>query len=311
MRYFIKEGVAMRRARICGLIAILPLACYGEDKKPDKKKDPAEIGNRKIAGGPNFFSLEKEMALGRLLAIEVTRQARILEDPIVSEYVSRIGQNLVRNSDVAFPVAIKIVDSEDLNAFALPGGYVFVNTGLIRLSETEAELASAMAHEIAHVAARHATRQATRDQLASMAAIPVIIGTGGWGGLAARQAMGIGVPLGFLKFSRVYETEADMLGLQYLYAAGYDPTAAIDILERVESAEHKRPGAISRLFDTHPMTADRIRKTQKNIDELLPGKPEYVVTTSEYEDVRARLIGLHAKRVEAAKPSLLKKPRHD
>ncbi|MDQ6664457.1 MAG: M48 family metallopeptidase [Acidobacteriota bacterium] len=301
----------MRRVPICGLLAFLSFACFGADKNAGKKKDPSEIGHRKVAGGPNFYSLEKEMALGRLLAVEVTRQARILDDPIVSEYVNRIGQNLVRNSDVTFPVTIKIIDSEDLNAFALPGGFVFVNTGLIRLSETEAELASAMAHEIAHVAARHATRQATRDQLASIAAIPIMIGMGGWGGLAARQAMGIGVPLGFLKFSRVYETEADMLGLQYLYAAGYDPTASIDILERIESAERKRPGAISKLFDTHPMTADRIQKTQKNIDQLLPGKPEYVVTTSEYEDVRARLLKLQAKRVEAAPPSLLKKRRDD
>lgn len=300
----------MRRTLVCGLIAVLPLVCYA-DKKPDKKKDPAAIGDRKVAGGPNFYSLEKEMALGRLLAVEVARQARILDDPIVSEYVNRIGQNLVRNSDVAFPVAIKIIDSDDLNAFAVPGGYVFVNTGLIRLSETEAELASAIAHELAHVAARHATRQATRDQLATIASIPIIIGTGGWGGLAVQQAMGIGVPLGFLKFSRVYETEADMLGLQYLYAAGYDPSASIDILERVESAERKRPGAISKLFDTHPMTADRIQKTQKNIDELLPGKPQYVVTTSEYEDIRARLIRLQARRVEAAKPSLFKKRRDD
>ncbi|MDQ6707821.1 MAG: M48 family metallopeptidase [Acidobacteriota bacterium] len=295
----------MRRVPICGLI-VLSLACYGADKK----RDPSEIGNRKVAGGPNFYSLEKEMALGRSLAVEVTRQARIFDDPIVSEYVNRIGQNLVRNSDVTFPVTIKIIDSEDLNAFALPGGFVFVNTGLIRLSETEAELASAMAHEIAHVAARHATRQATRDQLANMAAIP-LIWMGGWGGLAARQAMGLGVPLGFLKFSRVYETEADMLGVEYLYAAGYDPSASIDILERIESAERKRPGAISKLFDTHPMTADRIQKTQKNIDELLPGKPEYVITTSEYEDVRARLVKLHAKRVEAARPSLFKKRRDD
>ncbi|MDQ2900158.1 MAG: M48 family metallopeptidase [Acidobacteriota bacterium] len=293
------------------MIAILPLVCYGADTKADKKKDPAEIGNRKVAGGPNFYSLEKEMALGRLLSIEVARQARILDDPIVSEYVNRVGQNLVRNSDVTFPVTIKIIDSDDLNAFALPGGYVFVNTGLIRLSETEAELASAMAHEIAHVAARHATRQATRDRLVSMATIPLVIGMGGWAGVAAQQAMGIGVPLGFLKFSRVYETEADMLGVQYLYAAGYDPTASIDILERIESAERKRPGAISKLFDTHPMTADRIQKTEKIIDELLPGKPQYVVTTSEYEEIRARLIIFQAKREEAAKPSLFKKRRDD
>lgn len=300
----------MRSLSILGLVGIAALAIPGHAR--DKRKDPAEIGNRKVANGPNFYSVEKEIALGRQLAIEVQRQARLLNDPIVSEYVNRIGQNLVRNSDVTFPVTIQVIESDELNAFTLPGGFVFVNTGLIRLTETEAELAAAMAHELAHVAARHATRQATRDQMVNLATIPLGV-AGGWAGIAARQAAGIGIPLGFLKFSRVFESEADLLGLQYLYAAGYDPSASIDIFERVESTERKKPGAISKLFDTHPMTADRIRKTQKNIDEIIPGKPEYVVNTSEYEDIRGRLIRLQdrTKMRESTGPRLRRTPGAD
>ncbi len=287
------------------VLAVLAIPGYGRDKR----KDPTKIGNRRVAHGPNFYSVEKEMALGRQLAIEVQRQARLLKDPITSEYVNRLGQNLVRNSDVTFPVIIRIIESDELNAFTLPGGFVFVNTGLIRLTETEAELAAAMAHELAHVAARHATRQATRDQMVNLATIPLGV-AGGWAGIAARQAAGIGIPLGFLKFSRVFETEADLLGLQYLYAAGYDPSASIDIFERIESTERRKPGAISKLFDTHPMTADRIRSTQKNIDAILPGKPEYVVNTSEYEDIRARLIKLQSrtKAGDPSRPRLRKMP---
>lgn len=271
----------------------------------DKKNDPSEIGNRKVTGGPNFYSIEKEIALGRQLALEVERQTKLFDDPIVSEYINRLGQNLARHSDVTFPVHFKITDSGQPNAFTLPGGHIFIDTGLIRLSESESELAATLAHELAHVAARHATRQATVTQLANGATISLIFIAGPVGALA-RNAANVMAPMGFLKYSRVFETEADLLGLQYMYDAGYDPSSSVDIFERLEAVEKKKPGTVAQLFKTHPITADRIRKSQKNIQEILPPKTEYVIDTSDYEDIRQRMIEIIDSR--RAVPSMERKP---
>jgi predicted Zn-dependent protease len=261
----------------------------------DKKKDPEEIGNRDVGKGVNFYSLEKEIALGKQLAQEVEREAKIIDDPVIAEYVNRVGQNLVRNSDAKVPFTIKVLDSEEVNAFALPGGFFFVNSGLILKADNEAELAGVMAHEIAHVAARHGTRQATRGAIINYASIPLIF-MGGWTGYAIRQGAGLAIPMGFLTFSRGFEREADYLGLQYLYKAGYDPTAFVDFFEKIESMEKKKPGTLAKVFSTHPMTEDRISASQKEIEAVLKAKPEYVVSTSEFSDVKTRLAMMHNKR---------------
>src|SRR3981189_2795079 len=221
------------------------LVTFSSAVAKDKNKDPDEIGNRDVGKGVNFYSIEKEIALGKQLAQEVERQAKIIEDPIIAEYVNRVGQNLVRNSDAKVPFTIKVLDSEEVNAFALPGGFFFVNTGLVLKAESEAELAGVMAHEIAHVAARHGTRQATRGQLINYGSIPLIF-IGGWAGYAIRQGLSLAIPLGFLKFSRGFESEADMLGLQYMYKAGYDPTAFVDFFEKIESLEKRNPGTMAK-----------------------------------------------------------------
>jgi beta-barrel assembly-enhancing protease len=281
-----------------GLVAALTLALspsQGFAKEKDKKKDPEAIGDRDVGKGINFYSLEKEIALGKQVAQEVERQARVIDDPVIAEYVNRVGQNLVRNSDVKVPVTIKVLDAEEVNAMALPGGFFFVNSGLILKAETEAELAGVMAHEIAHIAARHGTRQATRGQVVNLASIPLIF-MGGWTGYGIRQATSVLVPIGFLKFSRAFESEADLLGLQYLYKAGYDPTAFVDFFEKIQSAEKKKPGTMSKVFSSHPMTDDRIKNSQKNIQEILDAKPEYVVTTSEFNDVKSRLASVLNRR---------------
>ena len=188
----------------------------------------------------------------------------MMDDPIIAEYVNRVGQNLARNSDAKVPFTFQVIDDDTLNAFALPGGFVFVHTGLIHAAETEAEMASAMAHEIAHVAARHMTRQACRAQIANIATIPLIF-LGGWRGYAIRQGAGLAIPMTFLSFSRGFEAEADYLGLQYLYAAGYDPTASIDMFEKMMSLQKRKPGSIAKVFSTHPMNDDRLKKTQAEI----------------------------------------------
>ena len=277
----------------------------------DKKKDPDEIGNRDVGKGVNFYSIEKEIALGKGLAMDVERQAKIVDDPVIAEYVNRLGQNLVRNSDAKVPFTIKVIDTEEVNAFALPGGFFFVNSGLILKADTEAELAGVMSHEIAHVAARHGTRQATRGEIAQLATIPLIF-MGGWTGYGIQQAASVAIPIGFLSFSRGFESEADLLGLEYMYKSGYDPEAFVDFFEKIQSLEKKKPGTMAKVFSTHPMTDDRIKVAQKNIQEYLKERPEYVVTTSEFNDVKTRLMAMHNKRKvdtqDMNRPTLRKAP---
>jgi beta-barrel assembly-enhancing protease len=291
------------------------LACSApasaQDKAAQNKKDDInQIGNRDVGKGVNFYSLEKEMALGKQLAQEVQRQAKIVDDPLVSEYVNRVGQNLVRNSDAKVPFTFQVIENEVPNAFALPGGYVFVNTGLIEVAEEEDELAGAMAHEIAHVAARHLTREATKSQIFRTGVVPLSVILGGWLGLAVGQGANLAAPLGFLAFSRADESEADYLGVQYLYAAGYDPTALIDIFERLDALSRRQPGAASHYFlSTHPRDSDRIQKTQKEIQQILPARDEYVVNTSDYVAMRERVFAREAEKKPAAgqnPPTLLK-----
>jgi predicted Zn-dependent protease len=298
--------------RVPNLVAILlfscPLLLVAAD---NKEKDPDEIGNRDVAKGVNFYSIEKEIAIGKALAQQVERQAKIIDNPVIAEYVNRVGQNLVRNSDAKVPFTIKVIDTEEVNAFALPGGFFFVNSGLLMKTDSEAELAGVMAHEIGHVAARHATRQATRGEIAQLATIPLIF-MGGWTGYGIRQAAGVAIPVSFLSFSRAQEAEADLLGLEYMYKTGYDPVAFVNFFEKIESLEKKKPGTMAKVFSTHPPTDDRIAVAQKHIQQLLKERPEYVITTSEFNDVKIRLMALHNKRKvdnqDPNRPTLRKAP---
>ena len=240
------------------------------------------------------------------MAQEIERQARIVDDPIISEYVNRLAQNLVRSSDAKVPFTVKVIDSSEVNAFALPGGFMFVNTGLILKAQNEAELAGVLAHEIAHVAARHGTKQATRGQLANIASIPLIF-MGGWAGYAVRQAAGLAVPMGFLQFSRGMEREADRLGLEYMYEGGYDPVAFLDFFERIQTLEKKKPGTLAKVFSSHPPTGDRIKRAQKEIQSELAPRPEYVLDTSEFREVHKRVAQLHRRnndRQDDTRPTL-------
>jgi predicted Zn-dependent protease len=281
------------------LIALIATSAFAGD---DKKNDPNQIGDRDVGKCLNFYSVEKEMALGKQLAEEVARQAKVVDDSILSEYVNRIGQNLARNSDAKVPFTFRLLQNDVPNAFALPGGYIFVHTGLIGIASEEDEFAAALAHEIAHVAARHLTCRDTKAQLANMGTIPLSILLGGWGGFAARQAAGAAIPMTFLSFSRHDESEADFLGVQYMWAAGYDPTGAISIFEKLETLQRTQPTAVSKLLSTHPMDSDRIAKTQAEIDKILPSKPQYIVTSSDYTNMRQRLLTMENRR-KAADPN--------
>jgi predicted Zn-dependent protease len=281
----------MNRPAIWLLVVTLVVpAAFAKDKSKNKDPEPDDPGK-----GVNLYSLDRELVLGRGMAAEVERESRLLDDPVVSEYVNRIGQNLVRNSDAKLPFTIKVIDSDEINAFALPGGFMFVDTGLVLKADNEAELAGVLAHEIAHVAARHGTRQASRATILNYATIPLIF-MGGAAGYAVRQAAMLALPLGFLQFSRGFETQADYLGLQYVDRSGYDPNAFVDFFEKIETLEKHKPGTIARAFSSHPMTASRIRNAQKEIQQDLQAHPQYVLDTSEFHEVRARLATLQDRR---------------
>jgi len=256
----------------------------------NSKEDVDAIGNRNVGKGVNFYSLEHEIALGKSLAQEVERSSKMIDDPVVTEYVNRVGQNLVRNSDAKVPFTIKVIDSDEVNAFALPGGFFYVNSGLILRAQEESELAGVMAHEISHVCARHGTKNATKGQAMQLAMIPLmLLGPGGWAGYGIYEAASLAIPVTYLKFSRDAEREADYLGLQYMYKAGYDPNSYVTFFERIQADEKRRPGTIPKVFSTHPPTPDRIEASQKEIARILPAKQEYIVTTSEFDSVKGRL----------------------
>ncbi|HST12743.1 MAG TPA: M48 family metalloprotease [Terriglobales bacterium] len=266
-------------------------------KHDGSKNDVNAIGNRKVGGRGlgDWYSLEGEIRMGKQYAQEVEATSKLIRDPVITEYVNRIGQNLVRNSDAQVPFTIKVVDSDEVNAFALPGGFFYVNSGLILAADEESELAGVMAHEIAHVAARHATRQMTRAQWANIGTIPLIF-VGGGIGYAVRSVAGLALPMGFLAFSRSFESEADYLGLQYMYKAGYDPNAYVAFFEKLQAREKKKAGTLAKAFSTHPQTPDRITKSQDEIARILPSRQQYIVTTSEFSDVKARLASLENRR---------------
>lgn len=254
-------------------------------------RDISAIGNRNVGCGRglgNWYSIEGQIRMGKQFSQQVESQSKMISDPVITEYVNRVGQNLVRNSDSQVPFTIKVIDSDDINAFALPGGFFYVNSGLILAADNEAEMAGVMAHEIAHVAACHAARENTRGQLLNLASIPLIF-VGGGIGYAGYEAAGLALPLTFLKFSRSFESEADFLGVEYMYKAGYDPQAFTQFFEKVEAKEKKKPGTLAKAFETHPQTPDRMSKSQQEISTLLPPAPQYKLDSSEFQDIKARL----------------------
>jgi predicted Zn-dependent protease len=265
-------------------------------------EDPAMIGKRNINGGiiaKMSGSTEKEVRIGRELAAEVDRQAKFIDDPAITEYVNRVGQNIVLHSDAKVPFTIKVIDSDEVNAFALPGGFFYVNKGLLLAADNEAELAGVMAHEIAHVAARHAVENNTKATLLEYLALGGSIFLGGWPGLIYQNTASLGLLGAFMKFSRGAEEEADKLGVQYLYAAGYDPTAMATMFEKLESKGKKKPGFIARAFSTHPAPPDR-RASALSLAARFPEHEEYVISSSEFQRVKGRLLRLSNARASSA-----------
>ena len=289
----------MRRGLAFPLL-LLTLAASGPSASADKPKkknaDPQNIGRRDVTRGTwNLYSQERELQVGDELARQTEASSRLLRDPLVLDYVTEVADRIARNSDLRVPLRVRIVDSDEVNAFALPGGHFFVTTGLLLEARTEAELAGLMSHEIAHVAARHATRGMTRVKVWNWASLPLLF-FGGPVAYGIQQGLALAVPLTFLKFSRNDEREADFLGLQYHAASGYDPAAFIDFFERTRQREKTEHGGIAKAFSSHPMTRDRITAAERTIEQVLPPREEYVVTTSRHDEVQEHLEGLLGER---------------
>jgi beta-barrel assembly-enhancing protease len=265
-------------------------------------EDPSQIGKRKINGGfiaSMSGSIEKEVSFGRELAAEVDRQAKFVDDPVITEYVNRVGQNVVLHSDAKIPFTIKVIDSDEVNAFALPGGFFYVNKGLLLAADNEAEIAGVMAHEIAHVAARHAMENIAKANLWQGLAMAGSIFLGGIPGLIYQNTAGLGLAALFSKFSRSAEWEADRLGTQYLYAAGYDPNAMATMFEKLASKNKKKPGFLAKTFSSHPQSIERLEASRVLVGRF-PEREEYVLSTSEFQRVKGRLLRLSNAKASTA-----------
>lgn len=280
----------MRRSRL-QVVALLAMFCLAAlpARSGDDKKDVGEIGNRKVAH-KSIISEEKEIAIGKQYSTEIERSAKLLSDPVINEYVNRVAQNVARNSDLKIPLTVKVIDDPTINAFALPGGFLFVNTGLLMAAEEEDQVAGVVAHEIAHVAARHWASQMTKSTLLQFAMLPLIFVPMSYPVyMGVMQAYMQGVPMAFLKFNRGAEAEADYLGIQYMYKAGYDPNSYVAFFGKVMDEERRMPGSMPSIFMDHPPTGDRIIKSEEEIKQILPQREQYLVSTSEFDDVKGRL----------------------
>jgi predicted Zn-dependent protease len=269
-----------------------------KDVKPGSLDDVSAIGTRSMPGQKgmgNWYSNETEMKMGKQYSMEIEHTIKLIQDPVVNEYVNRITQNIVKNSDAKVPFTVRVIDSDEINAMALPGGFMYVNSGLILAADEEAEVAGVISHEVGHVCAHHVAREITRSNYAQIASIPLMF-IGGWTGYGIYEGASIGIPLTFLEFQRGFEAQADYLGLQYMYKAGYDPEAFIEFFEKYNALIKQKPNLFSKAFETHPPTPDRIKHSQEEMQRILPAKQEYVVSTSEFQDVKARLARIENRR---------------
>jgi len=279
----------------------------------NKMDDVYCIGQRRVAHH-SIISERKEVAIGTKYAQQINRSAKLVKDPVISEYVNRVEQNIAQNSDAKIPITVRVIDSPEINAFTLPGGFIYVNTGLLHAASSEAQLAGVLAHETAHVACRHWASDATKRTLLQYAMIPLILTPMSYPVyIGLSEAMNFGIPMAFLKFSREDEAQADFLGLQYMWKAGYDPNAYLSMFAKIIQEGRSTPGSVAGVFMDHPPTKDRIINAEKEIKTILPKRSEYLVSNSEFQNVHDRLNTLlgRMKKIQAKansnKPTLIKR----
>ena len=306
--------LAIAAVFLCGVVPLLgndTAAVRPCSDSKDKMDDVYCIGQRRVAHR-SIISEDKEIAIGKKYAEQIDRSAKLVKDPVITEYVNRVEQNIAGSSDAKIPITVRVIDSPEINAFTLPGGFIYVNTGLLHAAGSEAQLAGVLAHETAHVACRHWASDATKQTLLQYAMIPLIFTPMSYPVyIGLSEGLNLGIPLAFLKFSRNDEQQADFLGLQYMWKAGYDPDAYLSMFAKIIQEQRRDPGSVPSVFMDHPPTKDRIINAEKEIKTILPSRPEYLVSNSEFQTIQGRLNNLlgRMKKVQSAsnKPTLLKR----
>ena len=305
----------MKKACVKIIVLLLAITIFVSPAIARKNGDVEKIGNRRITGGrvygifPNMITLEKEIELGRQVASEFEQTAFLLEDRVVNEYIDRLTQNIVRHSDAKIPFHVKVVDTDEVNAFAFPGGFFYVNKGLILEAENESELVGVIAHEISHIIARHATVRMSKGQYLQIAAIPAMVFGGYWAQMALQNGLGLAINLELLGVTRESEREADQLGVQYAWNAGYDPNGFVTFFEKLKAQEKDNHSRLAGWFRTHPSTEDRIVASMDE-QRYLPEKDSYIINTSEFDRMKARLQAIDdaQKAEEERDPDEIRRP---
>lgn len=237
-------------------------------------------------GDFNLMSLQDEWALGQKLAADIALQLPLSQDPAVVGYVNEVGQRIVRQTEMAqMPWAFHVVNDPAINAFSIPGGHVYVNTGLITAAGNVSELSGVMAHEISHGVARHSTEQLSKAYGLEILATLVLGQNPAAYQTILAQIIGGGA---LARFSRDAEEEADKLGVHSMYRAGYNPRGMASMFEELLSREQRSPNSVARFFSTHPLTTDRIRKVTSEAQKL-PARGDLITDDPNYQAIRRRV----------------------
>ena len=277
-----------------------------QTKRSKSDADINKIGHRNITRGPNFYSPEKEKELGKALSQEVERTSKLLDNLVMAEYIGRVAQNVAKNSDTRFPITVRVIDSDEVNAFTLPAGYLYVTRGLLFRLENEAELASVLARGIAHTALRTYTQEATKGELMQLSTNAALLSSDPRiGGIP------LAIPLATLATQREAEIDADYFGVQYMYKTGYDPKCFADFVQRIWVSGSASGEKIPKVFGKYPPVDQRLASLKKEISEVLPPRSGAISSTPEFDAFKLRLPAQKPKpeRPELRKPTETTEPQ--
>lgn len=269
-------------------------------KRSKSDRDIDAIGHRDISYKGNWYSVDKEKQIATQLSASFEKAYPLLQDATVDAYINGLAQELYQNSDARIPVTVRIIDSDDVYAVTLPGGYQYLSRGLLLIVDDEAGLATVLARGIAHTALRSATMDQTRENLMKMATVPLIL----VGNSPGTQDTSLAVPLTALKFKREDEQDADYFGLQYQYRAGYDPDAFLRTIQTIWSL----PGYsnISKAFDCFPLLSVRLAALRSEIDKSLPKHHSGIESTPEFAEFKKHLLTLPPPKSQSSEPKLIR-----
>lgn len=274
---------------LCGSSALASRPHIKKRSKSDA--NITAIGHRRITHATNLYSLEREKQLGKALSEEVERTSKLLTDPAITEYVDRVAQTVAKNSDARMPITVRVIDSDSVDAFTLPGGYQYVSRGLLLRLAGEGELASVLARGIAHTALRSSTTLATRADILQISTVPL---SNSAPGNSFPSDAALAVPLTSLEMHRDDELDADYFGVQYLYKTGYDPECFLDFVQRIwgsGATATKVPAA----FSAYPPLDERLAALRSEISKILPPRDGATVSTPEFDAFEERLRTIKAE----------------